>query len=98
LRTSPPFAALTIFALMRAGGIGAGEAVNDSAFGEVVRSHFKFDAVSDGQADKSLPHLARDVGQDGVAVVEFDSKHGIGQDLDHFAFDFNGIVGVQADK
>ena len=62
------------------------EAINDAGFVEVVRRHFDFDAVSDGQSDESLPHLAGNVSEHHVAIVQFDAEHGSRQDCFDFAF------------
>ena len=65
---------------------GLTEAINDAGFVEVVGRHFDFDAVSDGQADESLPHLAGNVSEHHVAVVQLDAEHGSCQDCFDFAF------------
>lgn len=65
------------------------EAINDAGFVEVVRRHFDFDAVSDGQSDESLPHLAGDVSEHHVTVVQFDAEHSSRQDCFDFAFQFD---------
>src|ERR1700734_2595793 len=72
----------------RAGLLGDGtwvglriEAVNDARLGEVVLRHLHFHPVAGGQADETLAHFARDMGQDNVlAVVQLDAKHRTGQD------------------
>lgn len=65
------------------------EAINNAGFVEVVRRHFDFNAVSDGQSDESLPHLAGNVSKHHVAVVQFDTEHGSRQDCFDFAFQFD---------
>ncbi len=67
------------------------ESIYDAGFVEVVRRHFDFDAVSDGQSDESLPHLAGDVSEHHVAVVQFDAEHGSRQDCFDFSFQFDVI-------
>ncbi len=73
-------------------GKGLSEAVDDSAFIEVVRGHFEFDAVAIGEADEAFAHLAGDVREDLVLVRELDTEHGPGEDGDDFAFGFNKFV------
>lgn len=72
-------------------GRGLAEAINDAGFVEVVRRHFDFDAVSDGQSDESLPHLAGNVREYHVAVVQFDAEHSSRQDCFDFSFQFDVI-------
>ena len=50
----------------------------DAGLFEVVRGHFHFHAVADGEADKAFSHLAGDGGEDEVFVVQFHAKHGAG--------------------
>ena len=64
----------------------------DARLGEVVLRHLHFHAIAGGQADETLAHLARDMGQDDVlAVVQLDTKHRAGQHCRDAAFDLNGL-------
>ena len=67
------------------------ESIDDAGFVEVVRRHFDFDAVSNGQSDESLPHLAGNVSEHHVAVVQFDAEHSSRQDCFDFSFQFDVI-------
>ena len=67
------------------------EAINDAGFVEVVGRHLDFDAISDSQSDESLPHLAGNVSEHHVAVVQFDTEHSSRQDCFDFAFQFDVI-------
>ena len=68
------------------------EAVDDARLGEVVGRHFELHAVTIGEADETLAHLAGDVGQDAVFVCEFDAEHGPGEHGGDFAFGFNNVI------
>lgn len=62
-------------------------AVGDAAFIEVVRADLNGDAVAGEDSDVVHPHLAGDVGDHFMVVIEqADLEHGIGHGLDHFAF------------
>jgi hypothetical protein len=73
-------------------GKGLSEAIDDSAFIEVVWGHFEFYAVAIGEADEAFAHLAGDVRENLVLVREFDPKHGPGENGNDLAFGFNKFV------
>src|SRR3954465_6316792 len=58
------------------------EAVDHAAPGEVVRRQLQLDAVPRQDPDVVHPHLAGDMCEHGVPVLEFDPEHGVGKGLD----------------
>ena len=71
--------------------LGSLEAVRDATSGEVVRGEFYLHLVARQDADVVHPHLAGDVRQHLVAVVELDTEHGVGQRLQDRAFEHDGV-------
>src|SRR6185295_546503 len=67
-------------------------AVDDAPAGQVVRRKLDDDPVLGKNADVVLPHLAADMSQDLVPVRQLHTEHGVGQWLDHSAFDLDGSV------
>src|SRR4051794_38951478 len=67
-------------------------AVDDASSGEVVRRELHDDPVAREDADVVHPHLAADVRQHPVAVLQLYPEHGIGQRLDDLALDLDGPV------
>src|SRR5262245_43327236 len=49
--------------------------VDDAAPAEVVRRQLDQDAIARQDPDEVLPHLAGDVGEDAVLVVQLDAEH-----------------------
>ena len=66
--------------------------VHDAAPGQVVGRQLHHHAILGQDADVVLPHLAADVGEHLVAVLQLNAKHGIGQGLDHATLDLYGAV------
>ena len=66
--------------------------VNDAAPSEVVWRQLHDDPVLGQDADVMLPHLAADVGEDFVTVLQLNAKHRVGQGLDHATLDLDGTV------
>ena len=60
-----------------------------SSFCQIIRGHFDPHFVSGQDPDIMHTHLARDVGDDHVAVVELDAEHRVGQGLDNGTFFFD---------
>src|SRR5271154_4498925 len=58
---------------------------------EVVRSDLDLHLVPRQNSDAVHPHLPRAVRQYLVSVLQLDAEHGIGQWLDHCAFEHDGI-------
>jgi hypothetical protein len=58
--------------------------VDDAASIEVVRRDLDAHAVSREHADAETAHLAGEVGEDGVAVLELHAEHRVGQRFDDF--------------
>src|SRR4051794_41303184 len=66
--------------------------VNDAAPGQVVGRELHDDAVLGQDADVVLPHLAADVGEHSVPVLQFDPEHRVGQWLHDTTLDLDGPV------
>src|SRR4051812_21651660 len=64
-------------------------AVDDASSGEVVRRQLHDHAVLREDPDVVLAHLAADVGENLVPVVELDPEHGVRQSLDDGALDLD---------
>src|SRR4051794_35831822 len=67
-------------------------AVDDAAAGQVVGRELHDHAVLGEDADVVLPHLAADVGQDLVTVLQLHAEHRVGERLDDPALDLDGPV------
>src|SRR5919197_2934285 len=67
-------------------------AVDDPATRQVVRRQLHHDPVVREDADVVHAHLAADVCQDLVAVLELDLEHGVRQRLDDSALDLDGTL------
>src|SRR5437867_741731 len=67
-------------------------AVDDAAARQIVRRKLDRHLVSRENANKILAHLAGDVRQDLVLVLQLDAEHGVGQRLDDRGHDFNGVL------
>ena len=66
-------------------------AVGDAAAGEVVGGDFDGDAVAGEDADVVLAHLAADVAEEAVAVVQLDAEHRVGEGFLDDALEFQGV-------
>ena len=64
----------------------------DPAFVEAVGGELDFDFVAGEDFDVVHPHLAGDVAEDYVAVVQLYAEGCVGEGFDHFAVDFNYVV------
>src|SRR5674536_361049 len=71
------------------------EPVRDPASAEVVGRKLHLDPVDGQDADVVHAHLAGDVGEHFVVVVEMHSEHRVGQRLDDLAFDLDGLFFVR---
>src|SRR3954449_8545587 len=67
-------------------------AVDDATAGQVVGRELHDHAVLGQDADVVLPHLAADVGEHPVPVLQLDPEHRIGQRLDDATLDLDGPV------
>src|SRR6266545_8254294 len=65
--------------------------VDDPAAGQVVRRQLDRHLVPRQDLDEVHPHLARDVGQHLVAVLELHAEHRVGERLDHRALDLDAL-------
>jgi len=80
----------------RLGGGDLTKPVGDARFGEIVRRHLQAHAVPDRQPHKMAPHLAGDVRQHLMLVVQHDAKHRSGQNGLNRSFQFNGLFGARS--
>ena len=62
---------------------------DNARFVQIVRGHFHFDAVANGESSPAFAQFAGDGRQDEVLVVELDAEHGTGQDGLDDSFDFD---------
>src|SRR3954470_13336192 len=67
-------------------------AVDDASAGQVVGRELHDHAVLGQDADVVLAHLAADVGEHAVPVLQLDPEHRIGQRLHDATFDLDGPV------
>ena len=67
-------------------------AVGDAPLGEIVGGDLDRDLVADGYLDEELAHLARDVGEDFMTVLETDGVHRGRQNLNNGSGHFNSFV------
>ncbi len=65
--------------------------VGDATSAEVVGGEFHLHAIARKDADVVHPHLARDVGQNFVTVLELHLEHGIGQRFLDRALQYDGV-------
>src|ERR1044072_1622224 len=84
-----PFSALRTRALL--------VPVNDPAARQVVGGHLHRDLVARQDLDEVHPHLARDVGQQPMAVLQLHAKRRVRERLDHGAFDLDALFLRQTD-
>src|SRR5215470_7331913 len=66
-------------------------AIHDPAAGKVVRRHLDRDLVARQDLDEVHPHLARDVGEQPVAVLELHAERRVRERLDHGALDLDAF-------
>lgn len=67
------------------------EAVGDAAAVQVVHRQLHGHAVAGQDLDVVHAHLAGNVGEDGVAILEFHLEHRVGQSFEHRALEFDYI-------
>src|SRR6266853_5725465 len=72
-------------------GWGLLVAEDDPAARQVVGREVHPDTVTDQDADVELPHLARGIGEDGLAGLEPDLEHGVRQRLNHLGVHLDGL-------
>ncbi len=61
---------------LRAARFAGSVAVDDPAFGEVVRRHLEIDAIAGENLDAVAPQAARNMRENRLAIFEFDGKGG----------------------
>ena len=66
-------------------------AERDSRFGQVVGGHFQSYTVANGEADEVFAHLAGDMREDFMLVVQRHSEHGARQNRFDNAFQFDRL-------
>src|SRR4051812_2362763 len=67
-------------------------AVHDPRAVEVVGGDLHADPVARQDPDAEAAHLARDVAEDLVSVVELDAEHGVGEGLHHLALELDLLL------
>src|SRR5207237_8234073 len=67
-------------------------AIDDAPARQIVRRKLDGDLVSRQNANKILAHLAGNVRQNLVLVLQLDAEHGVGQRLDDRGHHFNGVL------
>src|SRR6266852_8425194 len=67
------------------------ESIRDAAPGQVVRRQLDLDLVPGQDPDEVHPHLAGDVGQHLVAIVQLDAEHRVRQRLHHGPFHLDRV-------
>src|SRR5262245_47599952 len=65
--------------------------IDDATAAQVVRRKLHGDLVPGKDLDEMHPHLARDVGQDLVTVLQLHAEHRVRKRLDHGAFDLDAF-------
>ena len=70
-------------------------AVDDPTSIEVVRRDLDAHAVSGEHADAEAAHLAGEVREDGMAVLELHAEHRVGQRLDDLAVERDLLFNCQ---
>jgi diadenosine tetraphosphate (Ap4A) HIT family hydrolase len=78
-------ASTNLGALERPATVNLFETVGNTAFGQVVRSHFHCHLVTRKDTDTVLTHTPRRMGNDLMIIDEFHAKRRIGEELDDFA-------------
>ena len=66
--------------------------VDDPCAIEVVRRELAANAITRQDADTEAAHLACDVSEDDMVVVELYTEHCVRQSLDHLALEFNLVL------
>jgi len=61
----------------------------DAATRQVVGRKFDFDPIAGNDADVILSHLAGEVGQDDVSILNLHPEHGVGEGFSDNAFHFD---------
>src|SRR5947199_749068 len=68
------------------------EPIGDPAPGQVVRRQLDLHAIARQDPDEVHPHLAADVREHLVAVLELHPEHRVGQRLDHRSLDLDRVL------
>lgn len=68
------------------------KAISNSTLGQVIGRQFHLDAIARQDLNVIAADLARDMGQDIEAVIQINSKHGIGQGLSNSPLHFNEVL------
>lgn len=66
--------------------------VDDTTSGKVVGAQFHYYSVLRQDANVVLTHLARDVCENLVAVIQLNTEHRVGQSFNHRAFNLDDAV------
>ena len=67
------------------------EPINDARFIDVVRRHLKFNAIANGESNKSFAHFPGNVRKDKMLVGKSNPEHGTGQDRHDRSFQLDSF-------
>jgi len=73
------------------------QTINDPGLVQIVGRHFHLNPVTIGEADETLPHFARDMGENFMLIVQLNTEHGSCEDGDDFSFGFNDLFDCHDD-
>jgi hypothetical protein len=65
---------------------GLPQAIDNPGFLEVVRRHFKLNAITSRKTNKTLAHFSRYMGKHQMLIGQLYPEHGSGKYADYFAF------------
>ena len=72
------------------------ETIHDPGFFHIIRRHLEFHSIANCQANKSLPHLSRNMSEHEALVSQSHSKHCAGQDAHDRALDLDCFFGIHS--
>jgi hypothetical protein len=64
-------------------------AERNATLSQIVRCHFNLNLITRQNADVMLTHLARNMGNNGVTIFQFNFESGVRQGVYNLAFEFN---------
>ena len=70
------------------------EPVNDAGFVDIVGGHLQFNAVANGQANKTFAHFSGNMREHVMFVRERNAKHGAGKDGGNYSFNLDRFFGI----
>lgn len=67
------------------------KAIGDTASRQIIRRHFHRDLIARKNTDEMHPHFPRNMSQYDMAIIEPDSKHGIGERFRYRPLHFDNV-------